>query len=401
MGSRIDRANSLSARVITEDGLTPIVKIEFSITNDSPLTVKRVRTDFVFSLDNMSYFYGMTPEGGKTVYEGKPECEGSFVTLYDREVEVGVTYAYFVISDENRDVFVGPASVKVRDPYIFWSHERILDKTKQLARDFGGRIIDAGETVGHKRLAALSLGNPDRTVLLLGAVHAGEAGAELCLTVAENILRTRPELLDRVGLTVLPSVNADERERVVEGHPAYLRQNRNRIDINRNFDAHWETVGTSYGVSTDDPRASTYRGPYPTSEPETRAVVRLLEETCPEVAISYHHVSSITGDSMYVARSAAEDTAFNERAERVSLAYKQGFRAPIDYPMNRVLFHAGTAGGFSTYCYERGIIGFDVEQWASDLPMFDESTGDNTTREMLDLCIECHTSALIRLLENM
>ena len=401
MGSRTDRAKNLTARVLTADGDTPFVRIEFSIANELPLRVIRRRTGFVFSLDNMGYFCGMTPDGGEVIFEGIPERGGSFVTIDDIAVEVGVTYAYFVISDENRNAFAGPAAVKVRDPYIFRSHERILEKTEALARDFGGRVVEMGETVGHKRLAALVLGNPERSVSLIGAVHAGEAGAELCLSVAENILRTRPELLDKVGLTVLPSVNADERERVVEGHPAYLRQNRNAIDINRNFDAHWETVGTSYGVSTDDPRASTYRGPYPTSEPETRAVVRLMEETHPEVAISYHHVSSITGDSMYVARSAAEDTDFNERAERVSLAYKQGFRAPLGYPMNRVLFHSGSAGGFPTYCYERGIIGFDVEHWASDLPMFNESRGDEPTREMLDLCVECHTSALVSLLENM
>ena len=401
MGSRTDRAKSVSARVLTDDGNTPYVRIEFTMANEAPLRVIRRRTDFVFRLDNISYFYGMTPEGGEVIFEGTPEKTCSFITIDDREVEIGSTYAYFVISDENKEAFSGPAAVKVRDPYIFWDHGRILEKTEQLARDLGGRVVDVGETVGHKRLAALVLGNTERTVALFGAVHAGEAGAELCLTAAERVALTHPELLSRVGLAILPSVNADERERVVAGYPAYLRQNRNAIDINRNFNALWEVVGTGYGVSTDDPRAGTYRGPYPESEPETRAVVRLLDEYRPEVAISYHHVSSITGDSMYCARSAKDDAAFNERAERVSLLYKQGFRAPIDYPMNRVLFHSGSAGGFPTYCYEHGIIGFDVEHWASDLPMFDESRGDEPTREMLDLCIECHTEALISLLSNM
>ena len=401
MGSRTDRASNLRATVLTEDGNTPYVRIEFAIANEAPLRVIRKRTGFVFPLDNIGYFFGMTPEGGEVIYEGRPEKSGSFAVIDDHEVEIGRAYAYFVISDENRDAFAGPAAVKVRDPYIFWNHERILERTEQIARDFGGSIVDVGETVGHKRLAALVLGNTERTVALFGAVHAGEAGAELCLNVAETVARTRPELLSRVGLAILPSVNADERERVVAGYPAYLRQNRNAIDINRNFDASWDVVATNYGVSTDDPRASTYRGPYPESEPETRAVVRLLSECRPEVAISYHHVSSITGDSMYCAKSAKDDVAFNERAERVSILYKQGFREPIGYPMNRVLFHSGSAGGFPTYCYERGIIGFDVEHWASDLPMFAESKADEPTREMLDLCIECHTSALVSLLSNM
>ena len=115
MGSRTDRAKNLTARVLTEDGLTPFVRIEFSIANELPLRVIKRRTGFVFPLDNMGYFCGMTPEGGEVIFEGLPERDGSFVTIDDHAVEVGATYAYFVISDENRDAFAGPAAVKLRD----------------------------------------------------------------------------------------------------------------------------------------------------------------------------------------------------------------------------------------------------------------------------------------------
>lgn len=401
MGSRTDRANDLVARVIASEDNKPQIKIEFSIANDQSVKVIRKTADFVFSLDNMSYFSGMSPEDGRVIFEGIPQKQGKFVELCDNEVEIGTTYAYFVICDSSPGSFVGPAAVKVRDPYIFWSHSRILEKCEKLASEHGGRLVDLGESVGHKRLCALSVGNPNKTVALIGAVHAGEAGAELCLSVLEMVARERRDLFDRVGIIALPSVNADGREQVVCGHPAYIRKNRNGIDINRNFDANWKEIGTSYGTLTSDERSSTYRGPYPASEPETRAVVRLIEELRPTVAISYHHVSSITGDSMYAARMAESDSEYVKRAEHVARLYKTGFREPIGYPMNKTVFYSGSSGGFPAYCYKHGIVGFDVEHWASDLSMFNGSKGDEPTRKMLDLCVKCHASALIKLLENM
>lgn len=401
MGSRTDRASELTARVLSKGLCVPRVKIEFRIDNELPVSVIRRTTDFVFSLDNMSYFSGMTPDGGEVIFEGVPEREGKLVSLWDEQVQIGRTYAYFVICDGSPDSFVGPAAVKVRDPYIFWSHSRILAECERLAAEHGGRLIDLGESVGHKRLCALSVGNPNKAVALIGAVHAGEAGAELCLSVLERVARERRDLIDRFGIIALPSVNADGREQVVCGHPGYIRKNRNGIDINRNFDANWKEIGTSYGTLTSDERSSTYRGPYSESEPETRAVVRLIEELRPAVAISYHHVSSITGDSMYAARMAESDSEYVKRAEHVARLYKTGFREPIGYPMNKTVFYSGSSGGFPAYCYKHGIVGFDVEHWASDLSMFNGSKGDEPTREMLDLCVKCHASALIKLLENM
>ena len=401
MGSRTDRASELTARVLSKGSCVPRVKIEFRIDNELPVSVIRRTTDFVFSLDNMSYFSGMTPDGGEVVFEGVPEREGKLVSLWDEQVQIGRTYAYFVICDGSPDSFVGPAAVKVRDPYIFWNHKKTLSESERIASELGGRLVALGESVGHKPLYALSLGNPDNAVALIGAVHAGEAGAELCLSVLERVARECPELLEHAGIIALPSVNADERERVVEGYPGYIRKNRNGIDINRNFNANWDEVGTSYGTLTSDERSSTYRGPYPESEPETRAVKKLIDELRPVVAISYHNVSSITGDSMYAARAASDDAEYCERAERVAGLYKTGFREYISRPMNQTVFYSASAGGFPAYCYQRGIVGFDVEDWASGLPMFNGSKDDEPTREMLNLCVECHAAALINLLRNM
>ena len=69
--------------------------------------------------------------------------------------------------------------------------------------------------------------------------------------------------------------------------------------------------------------------------------------------------------------------------------------------MNKVLFYAGSAGGFPAYCYRSGIVGFDVEHWASGLANLEGRAGDRTTRALLDECISLHASALIRLLESL
>ena len=104
----------------------------------------------------------------------------------------------------------------------------------------------------------------------MGNVHAGESGAEICLSSLKYILENKPEILKKTGIAILPSVNADQREEMAVGAPWYIRVNKNGVDINRNFDADWEEVTHGYGIASDDPRSVTYRGKYPESEPEQK-----------------------------------------------------------------------------------------------------------------------------------
>jgi hypothetical protein len=91
-----------------------------------------------------------------------------------------------------------------------------------------------------------------------------------------------------VGLTILPLINADTRQRIVDGYPRYLRKNPNGVDLNRNFNGNWSTAQVKYGRSTNDPDSPTYRGESAESEKETQAVVDFIAKTRPLVVISLH-----------------------------------------------------------------------------------------------------------------
>ena len=47
------------------------------------------------------------------------------------------------------------------------------------------------------------------------------------------------------------------------------------VDLNRNYSFNWNSCGGSSG----NKRSDTYRGPSAASEPETKALMKLVEET--------------------------------------------------------------------------------------------------------------------------
>lgn len=74
-------------------------------------------------------------------------------------------------------------------------------------------------------------------------------------------------------------MNPNSRQYVEKGFFC-LRENHNGVDLNRNYDIHWEHIEDHvYQVSS---------GPHPFSEVETLNVKRILEEFQPDVFLSIH-----------------------------------------------------------------------------------------------------------------
>jgi N-acetylmuramoyl-L-alanine amidase len=132
-----------------------------------------------------------------------------------------------------------------------------------------GRIV-FGHSVDGRPLIAVQVGDPNaaRTALVVGNVHGDEPAGT---AVTRQLLR-RFRGARGVALWVVKTVNPD-------GLAAHTRRNAHGVDLNRNFGYRWQPGPPSSGY---------YPGPRPFSEPESRAVRKLVRRIDPRVSIWFH-----------------------------------------------------------------------------------------------------------------
>lgn len=409
------KVQKFNAKCVFEDKngeKVPCVKLNFQVhADDAPprigtqsvMIYRREEPDFVYGRDEGEYFEGLVPTEDDVIFRGDIEVLNTFSEYSDYDVETGKVYAYWVGRTNVGELVSAPRPIKVRDGYIWWSFDKIQKKIEELKAFEGVTVKEMGKTVLGKPLNAVFVGNPENRIACIGAVHAGESGPEILLTVLKRLLSESPEVFDGCGIAVMPVVNADMRERMVTGDPWYNRLNFVGVDLNRNFDAFWELIDRSYNLSSDDYRSPNYRGPKPNSEPETQAVVNFLEEVSPRAVFAYHYMSSITGDRLLSAQVAEGDGAYRKTCNAISKAYSDGFRDGMNEPRanNTETVFACTGGSFATYAYEKyGIPAFDVETSVTDLlEMKARCTCDKATREDLDRTVDGHEKAILKIVD--
>lgn len=364
-----------------------------------PIRIHRLNLpDFRWGQDYGEAFDGLDVADADPVYEGPidPINNRKFEFL-DEAVEIGQTLAYWVSCPRAR-LPTGPATVRIRDPRIWWPHHEVESRLSTMAASHPNQVSTErfGTTVGDRPITGLRAGNRDRCIALVGVIHPGESGPELIIPAVERLLREHPDLLARTGLAILPNVNADERERQVQGCPWYLRRNLRQVDINRNFDVDWNEVEYGYGLVSSDPDADTYRGPEPDSEPETRAVVAFLRATAPGAVLSYHALASITGSCLLGPRIGETDPSYVTACHRYADPYVAAF-CP-EPPSGAGVRFGASAGSLPAYaCKVLGIPGFDLE-WDGNPDALPSHT-DGTTLDLLHTYQERHYQGLRAMLQ--
>jgi protein MpaA len=131
-----------------------------------------------------------------------------------------------------------------------------------------------GMSLQCRPIKAETRGSGEETVLLLGAIHGSERLTGPTVERFDREVLSKPEVIvAHRKVIVVPYVNPD-------GYALEVRTNANGVDINRNFPTrNWKEEAT---YETFPP------GPFPASEPETRAIVKLIEMVEPVLIISVH-----------------------------------------------------------------------------------------------------------------
>jgi len=142
-----------------------------------------------------------------------------------------------------------------------------------------------GHSVDHRPIVATRVGSPAAQVrvLVVGDVHGNERAGE---RIVARLRRSHP---NGVQLWLVRTANPD-------GAAAGTRQNAHGVDLNRNFPYRWRR-----GL-----RRTFYPGARAASEPETRALMRLIRRIRPQIAIYYHQHLGITVRTRHVADRALE-----------------------------------------------------------------------------------------------
>ena len=177
-------------------------------------------------------------------------------------------------------------------------------------RDF--ECFSAGESVMGREILYFKIGCGPKKLFLCGAFHGLEDLTSAFLVRFSDSLLSRIEdgneyfgydighLSEKVTLYVMPMVNPDGVDIAVNGidpddrfHRELIRDvgirrftdewqaNARGVDINHNFNARWKRI-------TERPAPTKHGGPYPESEPETRAVIDLARRENFDMLAAFH-----------------------------------------------------------------------------------------------------------------
>ena len=213
-----------------------------------------------------------------------------------------------------------------------------------------------GRSTQGRTILAYRKGNPAarHTVLVLGQMHGDEPAGRV---TARTLWQELPVDSD-ADVWIVPTMNPD-------GSALGTRRNSRGVDLNRN----WPTSGWVSGSRS----SSTYGGPRAASEPETRAMMRFLDEVRPELITSLHQPFGSIGRNdktpRYVRRLArnldlpVEDIGVGTPSDRVAPTLTSWYNARHAGGAVTVELTARPSRWYQTVKAPRGILRANLAAW--------------------------------------
>lgn len=206
-------------------------------------------------------------------------------------------------------------------------------------------LFTAGQSVQKRDLTVLKVGRGAKKIFINAAHHPREyMGTILTLNQAQYILEAYAaqqtidgcnirNLLDKqVTFYFMPLVNPDGVQICVNGTPSYYF-NANKVDLNHNYDADWsKNITKTYST-----------GPSAFSEPETKAIKALCENTCFDLTLAYH----AAGDIIYWYYGQQGS------AKKRDLAYANILKNTTGYSLVSPVNYKSSTSGFKDWCIKK------------------------------------------------
>lgn len=204
---------------------------------------------------------------------------------------LGQNFAVFTEVD-GANLWVQP---KANLPSCNWFSIVINDKLQNIYGIDGGSSFESsartkcydqfsiGSSVQGKAITAYSVGNGNKKVLFIGAIHGSEPGSSWLL---QSWLSDLDANIDKIPadiqVIVIPTINPD-------GFASGNRFNSRGVDLNRNFPtSNWQ----SSTYSSANTLLLNGGGSAPLSEPESDSIATYIRNNRPIFAMSYHSQGS-------------------------------------------------------------------------------------------------------------
>jgi hypothetical protein len=190
--------------------------------------------------------------------------------------------------------------VGVRSKYPFYhTSAALVDEAAALTSSCSGLTLDSevdgAATLPVARVASVSSDNAQPLkVLMVFGEHARELISPETGLAFLKWLCTDDASQVRKRATFVMVLNANPQGRsLVEGGEYCTRTNENKVDLNRNYGFHWKAEHadddeTGVGSKQGQPVEAFSSGSEAFSEPETRIVARLINQTRPDVFLDVH-----------------------------------------------------------------------------------------------------------------